>query len=70
MSLKLSNLFEIASRIRLATLKAIDMQGYIDEVLRVGESDDFDMREFAWCQLKAGDKVAHKLDPRVQLWNI
>ena len=45
------------------------MYGYFDEVMKVGVIDNDDMREYAFCQLQAADKLGRKINPRVW-WNI
>jgi hypothetical protein len=46
------------------------MRGYLEEVQKVGVIDDDDMREYAWCQLRAQDEITAKIDPTVALWSI
>jgi len=47
------------------------MFGYYNEITRVGEIDNDDMREYAWCQLQLNDKKApKKINPTRVFWNI
>ena len=45
------------------------MYGYYNEIMKVGEIDNEDMKDYAWCQLKASERIPQRISPRVW-WNI